>query len=111
MAGLLPGVQQFRYARINAATDGDNEVIAAVADKQIVVLGYALNVNAAGTCQFQDTAEEATVFAAFEFVDGGGATYDGGLGCPAFEVGRGLGLEVNVAAGVDATGHLTYVLV
>jgi hypothetical protein len=109
---LLPGVNEFRYARINATSDGDNAVIEAVEGMQIVVLGYAINLNAAGVVQFKDTASsDPDVFASYEFTDGGGATYPGGLECPAFKVDRGLGLEVNVAAGVDATGHLTYVLI
>lgn len=109
---LLPGVNQFRYARINATKDGDNTVIAAVEGKKIIVLGYTINLNAAGTVQFQDSAAEApAVFAGYEFPDGGGASYGGGLECPAFEVTRSLGLEVSVAESVDATGHLTYVLI
>lgn len=108
---LLPGAQEFKYARIDATSDGDNTVIEGVANKRIVVLGYAINVNAAGVVKFQDSAGSPAIFAVFEFADGGGATYTGGLECPAFEVALGNGLELNCAAGVDGTGHLTYVLV
>lgn len=100
------------HVAIAATSDGDNTVIAAVPGKSIRVIGYAINVNAAGTCQFQDSAAESPeVFAAFEFPDGGGATYSGSRADPAFEVVPGLALEVKVAEGVDATGHVTYELV
>jgi hypothetical protein len=99
------------YAKIAATSDGDNVVIEGAAGQHIVVLGYALNVNAAGVVKFQDTASSPVVKAEFEFADGGGATYTGGPYCPAFELAVGVGLEVNVATGVDGTGHLTYVLI
>ncbi len=99
------------YARINATSDGDNTVIEGVTGKKIVVLGYALNVNAAGVVKFQDTAGTPVVAAEFEFTDGGGATYTGGPHCPAFELAAGVGLEVNCATGVDGLGHLVYVLI
>lgn len=107
----LPGVQGFLYVPLTATRDGDNQIIAGTAGKSIVVLGYALNVNAAGVVKFQDSAGTPVVHAEFEFVDGGGATYAGGLACPAFALAEGVDLEINCAAGVDATGHLTYALV
>lgn len=99
------------YARINATSDGDNVVIEGVTGKKIVVLGYALNVNAAGVVKFQDTATSPVVAAEFEFTDGGGATYTGGPLCPAFELAMSTGLEVNCATGVDGLGHVTYILI
>lgn len=104
-AGAVP-----KYVRINATSNGDNTVIAASPGKKIIVLGYAVGVNAAGVVTFQNTAGEPVVYASFEFQDGGGASYAGGPWCPAFEVAVGTGLEVNCAEGVDALGHLTYVL-
>lgn len=99
------------YARFNATSDGDNTVVEAATGKRIVVLGYALNVNAAGVVKFQSTATEAVIAAEFEFTDGGGATYAGGPECPAFELAMGVGLEINCATGVDGLGHVTYVLI
>lgn len=100
-----------RYATVNATSDGDNVAIEPTEKERIVVVGYALNVNAAGVVKVQDTAGSPKVHATFEFTDGGGATYTGGPYCPAFELALGVGLEINCAAGVDCTGHLTYVLV
>ena len=99
------------YAPLKASSDGDNVIIEGVARQRIVVLGYALNVNAAGVVKFQDTAGTPVVHAEFEFPDGSGATYTGGPHCPAFELAMGVGLEVNCAAGVDGLGHLVYVLI
>lgn len=100
-----------RYTRVNATSDGDNTVIAAVAGKSILVLGYAINANAAGVVTLQDSAGTPNVFATFEFTDGGGATYTGGWDCPAFQVAVGNAFEISNAAGVDCTGHITYCLI
>lgn len=97
------------HVRINATSDGDNTVITGRSGEKIIVLGYALNVNAAGVVQFQDSAASAAVFASFELVDGGGVAFAGTPDCPAFGVTTGLNLEVNAAAGVDALGHITFV--
>lgn len=102
---------EIKHARINATSDGDNTIVSnSDVDKAIVVLSYALNVNAAGVVQFQDSAGSAVVNGSFEFVDGGGASYAGSPDAPAFKLAKGVGLEVNTAAGVDALGHVTYVL-
>lgn len=101
---------EIKHARINATSDGDNTVISGVADKSIVVLGYAINANAAGVVTLQDSAGTANVHASFELTDGGSVSFAGGTNCPAFRVAKGNGFEVNCAAGVDCLGHVTYVL-
>lgn len=99
------------YARVNATSDGANTVVTGTAGKRIVVLGYAINANAAGVVTIQDSAGSPGVLASFEFVDGGGAAYAGSENAPAFEVPVGLNLVVSNAAGVDCLGHVTYILV
>ncbi len=106
-----------RYARVNALADGDNTVIAGVADKRITVLGYLLTTDvggsaAAGEVTLQDTAAAPGIVASLQFssATGGGAAFVGSAECPAFELPIGLGLEINNPVGVDTTGHLTYVL-
>ncbi len=99
-----------KFVRVNSTSDGDNTVISGVAGKSIYVLGYAVGANAAGVITFQDTAASPVIYATFEFNDGGGASYAGSEGCPAFKVTKGEGLEVSNAAGVDTTGHLTYIV-
>lgn len=104
---------ELKFARINATSDGDNVVIAAAgvpSDKRIYVLGYAINVNAAGVVTWQSTEASPTVVASYEFVDGGGASYAGSFDCPAFKLPVGTGLELNTAAGVDGLGHVTYII-
>ena len=99
-----------KYVRVNATADGANTVITnSDVDKAIVVLSYALNVNAAGVITIQDSAGSPAVHASFELVDGGGVAYGGPRA--AFKVAKGLNLVISNAAGVDTLGHLTYALV
>ncbi len=104
-----------KFARINAATDGDNEIVAAAdvpEDRRIRVINYAINANAAGVVTFQTTASSPTVLAAWELADSGSPhVFNGSLESPAFDLPLGVGLEVNVANGVDATGHIAYEIV
>jgi hypothetical protein len=102
-------VNGVEFVRVNATADGDNTVITGRSNERIVVLGYALNVNAAGVITLQDSAGSPAVFASFELVDGGGVSYAGSPECPAFAVTAALNLEVSNAAGVDTLGHITFV--
>lgn len=112
---IVPGTSLANYglnfARIAAASDGDNKVVAGTTGKSIVVLGYTINANAAGVVAFQDSATEAAIAASLELTDGETVVYAGGPHCPAFMIAEGLDLEVNCAAGVDALGHLVYILI
>lgn len=102
---------ELKFARVNATSDGDNTVVAAVtAPKRIYVLGYTINVNAAGVVTWQSTEGTPTVVASYEFVDGGGASFAGSFDCPAFALPPGTGLELSTAAGVDGLGHVTYIV-
>lgn len=97
------------FVRVNATLDGDNTVITGRSNERILVLGYALNVNAAGVITLQDSAASPAIHASFELVDGGGVSYAGGPDCPAFVVASGLNFEISNAAGVDTLGHITFV--
>lgn len=100
----------FRYVRVNATADGNNTVITGTSGKSILVVGYTLNVTAAGSISVRDGA--ATVYADFSLPAFGGAAYSGGVNAPAFKLATGSNLVINnVTAGVDTTGHLTYILV
>lgn len=99
-----------KYVRVNATADGDNTLITnSDPDKAIVVLSYALNVNAAGVVTLQDSSASPAIYASFELTDGGGVSYGGPRA--AFKVAKGKNLEVSDAAGVDCLGHITYCLV
>jgi hypothetical protein len=99
-------------AVISETADGSNEVIAAVTGKKIRVLGYVLNVNAAGTVQWFSAATAKS--GAMEFVDGGGMVApmcDPTAEVFWFETVAGEALNITTAAGVDALGHVTYQLI
>lgn len=100
-----------KYAVVNAAADGDNVIIAAVAGKSIRVLGYALTgaSTAGGTITLQDTAGTPVVHAKLAIANNGGVSYAGGLQAPAFQTAAGTGVEVNNPTGVDTFGHMVYV--
>lgn len=102
---------QITFARINATSDGDNTVITGTTGYKIRVLSYAFTLNAAGVVTVQDSAGTPGVLASFELTDGGGVSFAGGFDAPAFDVTSGLNLEFSMAAGVDALGHIAYVLV
>jgi hypothetical protein len=94
---------------ISATSDGDNEIVAAVSGKRIYVLGYVLNVNAAGTVQWKSGASTA-LSGAMELVDGGGisAPMVAPQGGWWFRTAAGEALVLATAAGVDGLGHLAY---
>jgi hypothetical protein len=97
-----------KYATINAAADGDNTLVNAVEGKRIRVISYVLIGNAAGTFLFKSGA--ATEKGRFRIsADGAGASFAGGLLCPAFETAEGEALVGNNSAGLDVTGHVAYV--
>lgn len=98
-----------KTAAISATSDGDNTVIAAVTGKRIRVLGYVLNVNAAGTVQWKSGASTA-LSGAMEFVDGGGVASApvSPFGRFWFQTAAGEALVLATATGVDGLGHLIY---
>ena len=100
-----------RFARINATTDGDNEIVAASTipeDKRICVVNYAISATAAGAVSLQTTESSATVLASFDMADGGFAAFNGTMDSPAFELPLGVGLEVSTQNSQDALGHIAY---
>lgn len=100
-----------KFVKVNATADGDNTVIAAVAGRQIRVVGYCISALAAGTITFQDDTASAVVIGALKIADAAIVSYAGSEDAPAFEGGNGKGIEINTSAGLDITGHLTYVLI
>lgn len=101
-----------KYAKVDAAADGDNVIIAAVTGKKIRVLGYALTgtSTAGATITIQDTATTPVVHAKLAIANNGGVSYAGGLAAPAFETAAGTGVEINnPGTGPDTFGHMVYV--
>jgi hypothetical protein len=97
---------------LSATSDGDNTVVAAQgAGKKIRVLGYVLNVNAAGTVTWKSASTAKS--GAMEFVDGGGMVApvcDPTTGAFWFETAANEALIITTAVGVDALGHVTYLV-
>ena len=101
------GVDQVKFAHVSAASDGDNDIVTAVAGKRIRVIAYAFTVSAASTVVLQDSAN--TDLATFILPANGGVSYAGGVQAPAFETAVGTGLEITNAASNDTFGHVTYI--
>jgi hypothetical protein len=95
--------------RVNATSDGDNEIVAAKSGVKIQVISYALVVDVAGTVSLQDTAGTPTIHAQFPLAANGGVSYAGDTLSPAFTTDVGTGVEINNPAGTNTFGHLTYV--
>lgn len=98
---------EIQFARVNASTDGDNTVVAAVAAKKIRVLGYNLTSRTAGLLTVKSST--TSTLAELDLVADTPVPYGGPA--PAFETVAGELLNFNVAATVDVVGHITYVLV
>ena len=100
-------IEEPSYVSVNATADGDNEIIAAVSGKRIMVLGYMLAGTTTGTVALQDTAGSPVVHARIRVgADGSGAAYGGPA--PAFTTASGTGVEISNPTGNDTFGHLTY---
>ena len=110
---LYPGVGgaavTLKFVRVNATSDGDNTVIAAVVGKKIRVIGYAIVASAAGTVTIQDSQGTPVIHASFPLAANGGVSYAGSIDAPAFETAEGFGVEISNGAGVDTLGHMTYI--
>lgn len=100
--------RQLRFARIDATADGDNTIVAAVTGRKIRVLSYS--ITARGTAPNVVTLKSgaSTTKAVLNLADNTGLTYAGPY--PALETDDGDAFVVNVEAGKDATGHLTYIV-
>ena len=107
-----------KHASVNAAADGVNEIIAAIAGKSIVVLGYTLTCTVSSPSQalkgnFEDGAGTPVVhgvFFASDLAFPAPLSYVGNWEAPAFEVAIGEPLNIRNGTGVDTVGHITYML-
>lgn len=106
-----------KHANISAASDGENEIVAAVAGKRIVPISYALAVShatARGTSTFRSltsNTDHATFFSGTDDLDGVAIySFTGHPKAPAFECEVGEALGINNGSGVDCAGHITYML-
>ena len=99
-----------KYAAVAATADGDNLVVTGVSGKKLRVLGYVLTTTGAGLIKLQDGTATPNILANIRAgVDGGGASYAGGIDAPVGQTAVNVGIEVNCPAGVDVYGHLCYI--
>lgn len=96
------------YAIINAASVGSNEVVAAVANKRIRVLGYLLT--AAGTVQATWKSASTSISGPLCLANGSGVhPDDSGEGL--FETAVGEALNLSLDGVIRIGGHLVYRLI
>jgi len=97
-----------KFAIINAAGSGDNTLIAAVADKKIRVLQYALVTSAAITVRFESGAGGSALSGQMQFAANGGISVPfNPLGH--FETAANTLLNLELSSADSVGGHLTYV--
>ena len=105
---MSQSVQQF--AAISAVTSGDNELVAAVASKQIRVVAFFLVAITAVAVRFESSAGGDALSGVMDL----GAT---GVLAPGynplgwFETVAGENLNLELGAAVQVSGSLTYVLI
>jgi hypothetical protein len=104
----LPGVHALKYVPIDTATSGDNELVAAVELKRIVVLTYTLVASGAVSVRWKSGAS-TNLSGAMAFAANGGVAPAGDVGCPQFQTAKGAALVLNVSAAVQVSGHVTYI--
>jgi len=94
-----------KYAKIEQASAGTNTIIAAVANKKLRVVGWALSLSVAGTAKFLATGgSDLTGVMPMGTTP---ATFSGSVWGPAFEVPVGVGLDLTSATG-SAHGFVVY---
>lgn len=100
-------------APIAAGTVGTNVVVPAVAGKQIVVLSYLILVDGPTMLRWQSKPAGAAVDLSGAMPLSSNSGISNGLGelSGVLETGSGAALHLSLSAAVNATGHLTYILV
>ncbi len=100
-------VAPIKFAVISKTATGD--LVDAVTDKKIRVLGYALVCSAALTINFESGTTD--ISGAMEVAANGGISYAGGKSAPAFETASGTKLAITISGTGNVRGHLSYVLI
>lgn len=94
-----------RFAAISASSNGNNEIVAAVATKSILVLSYVLISN--GTVNTKWRSANTDLSGLFYLVANTGAS-SGYNQYGHFMTATGEALNLNLSGGVAVGGHLTY---
>lgn len=94
-----------KFAKIEADTTGNTQVVAAVTGKKIRVHGALVIANAAVTVKFQSATTDIT--GPMSLSANGGFAHESILGM--FETAAGEALNINLSANQSVGGHLSYV--
>jgi len=99
---------EVKFAAINATTNGDNTIVAAVAGKKILVIFYLLIADAAVGAAFEDGAGGTELSGQLPFAANGGVVTGY---CPVgvFKTSTNTLLNLETDAIANVRGHLTYV--
>lgn len=100
-----------KFAVIDDAGAGDNEIVAAVTGKIIQVWAYAIVASAAVNVRFESSAGGDALTGQMQFGAKGEGISLGSSLVPLFETAAGALLNMELSDTVSVDGHLTYVLV
>lgn len=108
-ASYGPGASVPKFAKIDAASSGDNTIVAAVTGKKIRVIKYSLVCAGAVTVTFASAAGTGTKLTGTMSFAANGGIADGF--CPAghFETAAGALLNMSLGGAVQVSGSLTYI--
>jgi hypothetical protein len=102
-----------KYAVVNTAISGDNTIVAAVANKRIKVLHYAVGCDQNIDIYWKSNATRITgpifLAASTSLSAGYGASSPAGL-VAMFETGVGEPLVLNLSGAKTVGGHITYLV-
>lgn len=102
-------VAAIKFLSISKTATGD--LVSAVSDKKIRVLGYTLAASAAFTAKFTSGTGPTDLTGAMSIAANGNIYGGGGSDCPACETAVGEKLALTLSGTGTVAGHLTYVLV
>ncbi len=106
------------FAKIDAASSGDNTLVTGVAGYKIRVVGYTLVAAGTTTVAFQSGAGGTALTGAMPLVANTGVSAatgapegEGGSNNGLFETASGALLNLRLSQAIQVSGHLSYVLV
>jgi len=100
---------EIQRAIIDDAGSGDNELVAAVTNKQIVVIHYSMIASAAVNARFESGAGGDALTGQMNLTTNSGISdrFEKGL----FETNAGESLNLELSGAVSVDGYLSYILV
>lgn len=97
-----------KYAQFGGANAGDNQIMAAVTNKKIRCVGYAMVADAAEVVQFQDDAGN-NLSGTISLAANGGVVHSAPSNVGVFQSVMSQGIDINNVGGADVDGHMAYI--